>query len=162
MRVSRDCYVIEFVTQPTNCAGANYTLNRIIPAKDYLKYFYSDRMHMYNRDTGKWNSPPPAYPPIMNGLTFVNNNENNNKHDENNGIDESDKRNKNISNLESYISMSEDCFVVQSEGNNEEKMKSAKQDGTNNLKQSVSSDVFGKVMTLAQLRTQFTKKCLEK
>lgn len=42
---------------------------RVIPTKQYLKYFYSDRMHMYG--DGKWSRPPPSYAPIMNGLEFA-------------------------------------------------------------------------------------------
>ena len=32
---------------------------RVIPAEEYLKYFYSDRHHMYK--DGEWLAPPPTY-----------------------------------------------------------------------------------------------------
>ncbi len=38
---------------------------RIIPAKDYLARFSSDRLHMLHN--GEWVAPPPSYPPIING-----------------------------------------------------------------------------------------------
>ncbi|KAL7537532.1 hypothetical protein ACHAXR_007883, partial [Thalassiosira sp. AJA248-18] len=61
---------------------------RVVTARNYLKYFYSDRMHMFKN--GKWSSPPPEYRPIMNGLPFsVGSNEINAK-----------------SNLDMYINMS--------------------------------------------------------
>jgi hypothetical protein len=41
---------------------------RVVPAQQYLRYFYSNRMHMYNEDNGQWSAPPPNYLPIMNGL----------------------------------------------------------------------------------------------
>jgi hypothetical protein len=65
---------------------------RVVPARQYLKYFYSDRMHMFK--DGRWSSPPPDYEPIMNGLAFA-----------------EDGRSENISrgsNLEKYIDMFED------------------------------------------------------
>ncbi|KAL9185538.1 hypothetical protein ACHAXT_003315 [Thalassiosira profunda] len=49
-------------------------LFRVIPAECYLKYFYSDRMHMFK--DGKWQSPPPAYAPIMNGMSLAGDAEN--------------------------------------------------------------------------------------
>jgi hypothetical protein len=61
-------------------------LFNVVDAHDFIRDFYSDRMHMYKN--GKWNSPPPTYPPIMNGLK----------------IDGNDS--KVGSNLDSYISMS--------------------------------------------------------
>lgn len=41
-------------------------LFRVVRAELYLENFYSDRMHMYNNETGKWNAPPPTYDCIMN------------------------------------------------------------------------------------------------
>ena len=34
---------------------------RIIPAETYIKYFTSDRSHMYNTKTQSYNKPPPPY-----------------------------------------------------------------------------------------------------
>jgi hypothetical protein len=34
---------------------------RLIPADLYLSYFASDRRHMYCKETGTWNAPPPGY-----------------------------------------------------------------------------------------------------
>ena len=65
---------------------------RVVPARQYLKYFYSDRMHMFKN--GRWSSPPPHYEPIMNGLSFAED-------------DHRDNINKG-SNLQMYISMSDD------------------------------------------------------
>nr|CAG4646524.1 EOG090X0C0Q [Macrothrix elegans] len=36
---------------------------RVVPAKDYLEHFASDRRHMLK--DGKWLKPPPSYPPIQ-------------------------------------------------------------------------------------------------
>lgn len=63
----------------------------VIDAKEYLKYFYSDRMHMFK--DGKWSSPPPHYKPIMNGVQFRNHMAS--------GVVDTEK----CSNLEDYISM---------------------------------------------------------
>ena len=41
---------------------------RVISAASYVKYFYSDRSHMFK--DGKWLATPPEYEPIMNGLSF--------------------------------------------------------------------------------------------
>jgi hypothetical protein len=60
---------------------------RIIPAKTYLKYFYSDRMHMFDRNQQIWLSPPPSYECIMNGKL------------------ETDNTNSRSSNLDKYINM---------------------------------------------------------
>jgi len=64
-------------------------LFRVIPAELYLEHFYSDRMHMYNVETKKWNAPPPDYDCIMN-------------HKQNPA-----KRNEagNLSNLDDYVGM---------------------------------------------------------
>ena len=48
---------------------------RIVSAKNYLKTFYSDRSHMYDKKSKKWNMPPPKYDCIMQ------NNPNNSKKD---------------------------------------------------------------------------------
>ena len=42
---------------------------RVIPAEEYLKYFYSDRAHM--NKNGEWLAPPPSYGCIMNGLSSL-------------------------------------------------------------------------------------------
>ena len=34
---------------------------RVIRAQLYLKHFCSDRLHMFDKDTGKWNATPPTY-----------------------------------------------------------------------------------------------------
>jgi hypothetical protein len=60
---------------------------RIIPAKAYLKYFFCDRMHMFDRDKQIWSSPPPPYECIMNGKL------------------ETDSTTSNLSNLDKYINM---------------------------------------------------------
>ena len=64
----------------------------VIKAEDFIREFYSDRSHMFKN--GKWSSPPPDYPPIMNGLKIITNN----NHDGNERMVGS--------NLDSYISMS--------------------------------------------------------
>lgn len=40
-------------------------LFRLIPAETYLRYFASDRSHMYNATTKRWNAPPPPYSCIL-------------------------------------------------------------------------------------------------
>lgn len=40
-------------------------LFRLIPADNYIRYFASDRSHMYNAATGKWKAPPPSYQCII-------------------------------------------------------------------------------------------------
>jgi hypothetical protein len=59
----------------------------VVRAENFIRDFYSDRMHMFKN--GNWISPPPEYPPIMNGLK----------------IDE-DRDGLTGSNLDAYISMS--------------------------------------------------------
>ena len=74
---------------------------RVVPAKQYLKYFYSDRSHMIDTKTGNWLATPPEYQPIMNGLALASDNgmtRNNN--------DERDEEEKS-SNLDMYIDMKE-------------------------------------------------------
>ena len=66
---------------------------RVIPAHQYLKYFYSDRMHMFQN--GKWVARPPEYPPIMNGLIYAN--------EKKTGCTK--EKNENVSNLQQYIDM---------------------------------------------------------
>ena len=45
---------------------------RIIPFKDFVCHFSSDRSHMISPKTGKWLSPPPKYPPIQNNGVSTN------------------------------------------------------------------------------------------
>jgi hypothetical protein len=59
---------------------------RLIPASTFLKYFYSDRMHMFDRKKQIWSSPPPSYECIMHGRQ------------ENNGT-------SSASNLDRYVNM---------------------------------------------------------
>lgn len=66
-------------------------LFHVVRAEDFIRDFYCDRMHMYKN--GKWSSPPPEYPAIMNGL----------KRDD---YDGTDKKELSGSNLDDYISMS--------------------------------------------------------
>mmetsp|Transcript_9680 Transcript_9680/g.20986 ORF Transcript_9680/g.20986 Transcript_9680/m.20986 type:complete len:281 (-) Transcript_9680:21-863(-) len=84
---------------------------RVIPARNYLKYFYSDRMHMFKM--GKWSSPPPEYDTIMNGQMYDD--------VEADEKDEENESDKNISNLEMYIDMSED---IHNGGNNTKRYQS--------------------------------------
>ena len=70
---------------------------RIIQARDYLEMFYSDRMHMFNEETGLWNTPPPKqYDCIMDGLHSSN---------------DSNDCNSKGSNLYNYIHMSCSTFI---------------------------------------------------
>lgn len=69
-----------------------HPLFRVIPAHQYLKYFFSDRMHMFQH--GKWMARPPEYKPIMNGLMHANEKE-----------VECKRKKGNVSNLEKYIDM---------------------------------------------------------
>jgi len=88
---------------------------RVVPAQQYLRYFYSDRMHMYNEDDGQWSAPPPKYLPIMNGLLELDDNNktgrvldrNNNKGDNDDDVNIIDQNIKTSggSNLETYINM---------------------------------------------------------
>jgi len=98
---------------------------RVVPAKDYLKYFYSDRMHMYEKTTGEWKSPPPSYKPIMNGLESITD-----QYQKLHEV-ETGKKGNNISNLESYINMSE------------------------RYQSSESLRKYGLVMTIGQLRAKY-------
>ena len=66
-------------------------LFNVVRAEDFIRDFYSDRMHMFK--DGKWSSPPPDYPPLMNGLKR-------DKRDSNEIID-----GLTVSNLDSYILM---------------------------------------------------------
>ena len=42
---------------------------RVVEANLFLQYFSSDRRHMYQASTGKWNAPPPRYAPIQDQMT---------------------------------------------------------------------------------------------
>ncbi|KAL7438865.1 hypothetical protein ACHAXH_004976 [Discostella pseudostelligera] len=66
---------------------------RVIPAHQYLQYFYSDRMHMFAN--GMWLARPPEYPPIMNGVMYANENR----------TEWTEEKNENVSNLQQYIDM---------------------------------------------------------
>ena len=70
---------------------------RLILAHHYIQYFYSDRMHMYNRKNDTWNAPPPTYPCILNGIGRISLESSESK-------DNSNKKD-NISNLNEYIDM---------------------------------------------------------
>lgn len=74
------------LTSSSTISTEFHPLFRVIPAQQYLQYFYSDRMHMFQN--GKWMARPPDYPPIMNGLKYAEGN-----------------KSTNISNLEKYIDM---------------------------------------------------------
>ena len=102
---------------------------RVVSAEKFLRYFYSDRMHMF-RD-GRWLSPPPAYAPIMNGLQFA--------HDDKVAADKEDEsKNNNISNLDAYIDMMTTGKANEQNGCDlEEKQR-------------------GEVFSLAELRDRFT------
>jgi hypothetical protein len=99
---------------------------RVVPADLFLKYFYSDRMHMFK--DGRWSSPPPDYEPIMNGLTFA---------------EDDDRRRNNfsdgLSNLHMYINMSEDGSE-----------SSAGQDNVDEFEER-----YGKVYSLEQFLARF-------
>ena len=68
---------------------------RVVSAQNYLKHFHSDRMHMYNKERGKWLAQPPNYAPIMNGLASADKKQTDGDEDSSN----------NESNLEMYINM---------------------------------------------------------
>lgn len=68
---------------------------RVVSAQNYLKYFYSDRMHMYNKERGEWLAQPPNYAPIMNGLSM----------DDTKQSDGDEDSSSNKSNLDMYINM---------------------------------------------------------
>lgn len=80
---------------------------------------------MYDKITGEWKSPPPSYKPIMNGLESITD-----QCQKLHGI-ETIKKDNNVSNLESYINMS------QSHPSSE------------------SSRKYGLVMTIGQLRAKY-------
>ena len=120
---------------------------RVVPARQYLRYFHSDRMHMYNEDNGQWSAPPPNYLPIMNGLFELGVvsktgrvlDSNNNKGDDNDD-DDGDVNiiNLNIktsggSNLETYINM----FTNNDDDDDDD------------------DDRYGKVYTLDQFRAKY-------
>lgn len=109
-------------------------LFRVISANNYLKYFYSDRMHM--KKDGKWMSPPPEYKPIMNGLVFCRGNKKGRR----------DGSEHNNSNLDQYIDMSGDLNNHGSDANQEEQNSATDND---------LEEKMGKVFTLAQLRDKF-------
>ena len=43
-----------------------FSMFRVIPAREYLDTFASDRSHMLKKDKTTYNAPPPPYPPIRN------------------------------------------------------------------------------------------------
>lgn len=73
---------------------------RVIPAEQYLKYFYSDRQHMIDTKTGNWLAKPPEYQPIINGLELAD--DNGMKRNYN---DKRDEKEDTRSNLDMYIDM---------------------------------------------------------
>ena len=115
-------------------------LFRVIPARQYLTYFYSDRMHMFK--DGKWLSSPPKYQPIMNGLTYAKTNRNETT---NHG---------NVSNLEMYIDMSQSSSSEAREGGDEW--------GTNDIitgnerNDDTINGRMGTVFTLDEFRSRFS------
>jgi len=66
----------------------------VVPARNYLKYFFSDRMHMFKNQ--KWMATHPEYKLIMNGISFAEDCD----HDGCRG----EGKNNNASNLDMYIS----------------------------------------------------------
>jgi hypothetical protein len=64
------------ISGKSNCVYARHTknlvanlscLDSVIEAPFFLDTFSSDRSHMYDRKTKKWNSPPPPYACIQIG-----------------------------------------------------------------------------------------------
>ena len=98
---------------------------RVVSAQNYLKYFYSDRMHMYNKERGEWLAQPPNYAPIMNGLSLDDTKQTD-------GDEDSSSNTK--SNLDMYINMEQ-----------------SKDDGCDDLLE----ERMGKVYSLEQFRTTF-------
>mmetsp|Transcript_57353 Transcript_57353/g.69010 ORF Transcript_57353/g.69010 Transcript_57353/m.69010 type:complete len:203 (-) Transcript_57353:185-793(-) len=86
---------------------------RVVPAEHYIKYFYSDRMHMYRYSegedsTGRWLATPPSYDCIMDGYQYETHKK---KHDEQvskdhiNEVKENESKKERKSNLDKYIKM---------------------------------------------------------
>lgn len=103
---------------------------RVIPAQQYLKYFYSDRSHMIDTKTGNWLATPPEYQPIMNGLALADDNGMKRNNNDKRGEGEDTR-----SNLDMYIDM---------------KVQSSSSSSDN------ESAAFGRVYTLDQFRKAFT------
>lgn len=106
-------------------------LFRVIPAQQYLQYFYSDRMHMFQN--GKWMARPPDYPPIMNGLKYAEENTNTSS--------------TNISNLEKYIDMMQQSSSSLSDG----VCGSTKENET-----TIDEQIMGTVLTFDEFHARFT------
>uniref|UniRef100_A0A7S2YJG8 Protein N-terminal glutamine amidohydrolase n=1 Tax=Entomoneis paludosa TaxID=265537 RepID=A0A7S2YJG8_9STRA len=68
-RLSYPCPLAEYMQQsfPYEWPMPFAPLFRVVEADIYLQCFASDRMHMYNREKGTWNAPPPNYAPIQSG-----------------------------------------------------------------------------------------------
>ena len=127
-------------------------LCRVVPGKSYLKHFYSDRMHMYSE--GKWNSPPPSYMPIMNGLAYAASHGN-----KDGNACKGSKYKKGRSNLEMYINMSEKSYLNdQSAGKNEmiSEVDIKQVSVVTNVGKSREEFNIGKPLSLAQFRAVFT------
>ena len=108
---------------------------RVIPAHQYIKYFYSDRMHMFT--SGKWMAPPPQYQPIMNGLMHANNEQE---------ITEYKKKTRNVSNLEKYIDMMPSSSSLGGGGGN----------CGSNVNETTIDERMGTVLTFDKFRARFT------
>jgi len=65
-RLPYPCPLADYLEQsfPFAYADCYMPFFRLIPAMLYLDNFSSDRMHMYDAVSGKWNAPPPVYPSI--------------------------------------------------------------------------------------------------
>ena len=110
----------------TNVDEQYYPNFRVVPAKQYIKYFYSDRSHMIDAKTGNWLATPPEYQPIMNGLELADDNGM-----KRNNTDKRDEEEKS-SNLDMYIDMKENSTTSDN-----------------------GSATFGKVYTLDQFRSVY-------
>lgn len=56
-------YVRKAIGSESNMIPTYHRFFRVIPAKEYLRAFASDRSHMKN-EKGEWMKPPPPYEPI--------------------------------------------------------------------------------------------------
>ena len=64
--VLAEAYLVKTFQRYEELANEDPPLFRVINAKEFIDVFSSDRSHMLD-DLGQWLSPPPPWPPILQG-----------------------------------------------------------------------------------------------
>lgn len=142
-------YKLQFIQEPYR--STYLPKFRVIPAKLYLHYFYSDRRHMYNADTNTWHAPPPTYDCIMNGYDhFISN-----QKSENHNMDNEASIHANTSNLNDYIDMKSKSSHSPSSSSS---CNTSSYVDDKQQQQQLKENIMGTVFTLNELEKYFLEK----